>query len=75
MSHTPVPEEGSNFSFSSSEQERSGSKTNHAAHSSSSQPPSGNLRSLLILNQRTREGAPLPDMTPSGPRKEAVGVQ
>lgn len=74
MSHTPVPEEGSNFCFSSSE-ERSGSKTNHAAHLSTSQPPSGNLRSLLILNQRTREGAPLPDMTPNGPRKEAVDVQ
>lgn len=72
---TPVPGERSNFSFCSSEMERSGSKTNQAAPLSPSQPSSGNLRSLLILDQRMREGAPVPDMTPSGPRKETVDVQ
>lgn len=73
-SHTPVPREERNFSSCSSEKKRIWSETSHAPCLSPRQLPAGNLRSLLILKQRTREGAPLLDMTPRGPRKEAVDV-
>lgn len=51
VSHTPVPGKERNFSSCSSEKERIESKTSHASCLSPWQLPSGNLRSLLILNQ------------------------
>ena len=36
--------------------------------------PPDNLCSLLILNQKTRESAALPAMTPHGPTREAADV-
>lgn len=38
------------------------------------QLPPDNLCSLLILNQKTRESAALPAMTPHGPRRETADV-
>lgn len=72
-SHTPVPREERNFSSCSSE-ERIWSNTSHAPCLSPSQLLVGNLCSLLILKQRTREGAPVPEMTPHGHSKDAVDV-
>lgn len=72
--HTPFSREDRNFSSCSSGKERIWSKTSQAPCLSPRQLPAGNLRSLLILKQRAREGAPLPDMTPHGPRRAAVDV-
>ena len=73
VSHTPVLGKERKFSSCLSEK-RIGSKTSHVPCLSLCQLPPDNLCSLLILNQKTRESAALPAMTPHGPTREAADV-
>lgn len=74
VSHTPVLGRERKFSSCLSEKKRIGSKTSHVPCLYLCQLPHDNLCSLLILNQKTRESAAFPAMTPHGPRREAADV-